>query len=69
MERGREGAFPPGHGEGRAQDPVPFLTRRVPVEVQNQMPFMSNRTGRSEFSEDRGAPSSFFPAVKGLIPA
>ena len=48
---------------------VPFLARRVLVEVQDQMPFMSNRSRQSEFSEGRGALSSALPAGKGLIPA
>ena len=47
---------------------VPFLARRLPVEVQNQMPFMSIRSRGGEFSEGRGALSRVLPAGKGLIP-
>jgi hypothetical protein len=58
MERGGEGAFPPSQGREGHKTVVLFLARRVPVEVQNQMPGMSKRTGRNEFSEGRGAASS-----------
>jgi hypothetical protein len=43
---------------------VPFLARRVPVEVQGQMPFMSIRSRWGEFSEGRATLSSLLPAVK-----
>ena len=63
------GRFSPlRRGEGN-QAAVPLVARRVPVEVQGQMPFMSIRSRRGEFSEGRGALSSVLPASKGLIPA
>jgi hypothetical protein len=43
---------------------VPFFARRVPVEVQGQMPFMSIRSRWGEFSEGRATLSSLLPAVK-----
>ena len=45
---------------------VPFLARRVPVEVQDEMPLMSIRSRRGEFSQGRRALSSLLPAAKGL---
>ena len=48
---------------------VPFLAHRVPVRVQDEMPFMSIRSRGGEFSEGRVALSSVLPAGKGLIPA
>ncbi len=59
-EEGLEGAFPPRSRARKLTKAAPLIcTAQVRVEVQDHIPFMSIRSRRGEFSDGRGALSSF----------